>query len=231
MIVEKDQQSDKRKAFLGLISLSFILGLSLFATAGTFKYWQAWIYLLLFSGSSALITLFLINNDMALLKRRLNAGAAAEKKTSQKIIQTFASFAFLAILIVPGFDHRFSWSNVPVFLVVIADFFVSLGFYIVFRVFRENSYTSATIEIAENQSVISTGPYAVVRHPMYSGVLLMLLFTPPALGSFWGLIAFILILIVIILRLLDEENFLFVKLPGYAEYCQKTRFRLIPFLW
>ncbi len=229
--MDRDQQSDKRKAFLGLISLSCILGLILFISAGTLYFWQAWVYLILFSGSSVMITLFLINNDMELLKRRLNAGVAAEKKMSQKIIQSFASFAFIAILIIPGLDHRFSWSNVPVILIVVAEFIVVLGFYIVFRVFRENSYTSATIEIAENQRVISTGPYSVVRHPMYSGALLMLLFTPPALGSYWGLIGFILIFIVIVLRLLDEEKFLSVNLKGYEEYCQRTRFRLIPFIW
>jgi protein-S-isoprenylcysteine O-methyltransferase Ste14 len=229
--MDKDQQSSKKKALMGLVTLTVILGLLLFISAGTLNFWRAWVYLLLFSGSSVLITLFLIRNDMELLKRRLNAGATAEKSMSQKIIQTFASFAFIAILIIPGFDHRFGWSDVPLFLVFVAEFFVLLGFYIVFRVFRENSYTSATIEIAENQQVISTGPYAVVRHPMYSGALLMLLFTPLALGSYWGLIGFILIFIVIVLRLLDEEKFLSVNLPGYTEYCQKTRFRLIPFIW
>jgi protein-S-isoprenylcysteine O-methyltransferase Ste14 len=168
---------------------------------------------------------------MELLKRRLNAGAAAEKERSQKIIQTFASFIFVGILLTPGFDHRFRWSDVPACLVITGDIFVVLGFFIVFRVFRENSYTSAAIEIAEKQTVISTGPYAVVRHPMYSGALLMLLFTPLALGSFWDFLFVILIFAVIVWRLLDEEKFLTKNLPGYAAYCHKTRFRLVPAIW
>jgi protein-S-isoprenylcysteine O-methyltransferase Ste14 len=229
--MNKNDRTDKHKALFGLVWLTIILGLSLFIPAGTLNFWQAWVYLFLFSGSSFLITLFLIRRDVELLKRRLNAGASAEKENSQKIIQTLASIIFIGILLTPGFDHRFKWSDVPVYLVVIGEIFVVLGFFIVFRVFRENSYTSAAIEIAENQTVISTGPYAVVRHPMYSGALLMLLFTPLALGSFWDFLFAILIFIVIVWRLLNEEKFLTKNLEGYAAYCQKTRFRLVPAIW
>src|ERR1700730_1388690 len=160
---------NKRKAFFGLLMLTVILGLALFIPAGTLDYWQAWVYIFLFGGSSLLITLFLMKKDMELLKRRLKAGAREEKERSQKIIQAFAQLAFLSLMLFPAFDHRYSWTNVPVWLVVTGEIFVVLGFYIVFLVFRENSYTSALIEIAEGQKVISTGPYAVVRHPMYSG--------------------------------------------------------------
>lgn len=224
-------RNDKRKALFGLLWLSIILWLFLFIPAGTLDFWQAWIYLFLFCGSSLLITLFLMKRDMELLKRRLNAGAAAEKEKSQKIIQLLASFSFIGILLTPGFDHRFNWSDVPYYLVITGEIFVVLGFYIVFLVFKENSYTSATIEIAENQKVISTGPYSVVRHPMYSGALLMLVFTPLALGSYWGYAFVILIFMVIVWRLLDEEKFLTRNLPGYATYCIKTPFRLIPAIW
>ncbi len=230
-MMDKGDQTSKKKALAGLGWLTVILGLSLFLPAGTPDFWQAWVYLFIFSGSSLAITLFLMKRDMELLKRRLRAGAVAEKERSQKIIQTFARFIFIGVLLVPGFDHRFNWSHVPVFLVVTGEIFVAVGFYIVFLVFRENSYTSATIEIAENQKVISTGLYAVVRHPMYSGALLMLLFTPLALGSFWDLPFVILIFIVIVWRLLDEEKFLAKNLSGYSAYCQKTRFRLIPMVW
>ena len=229
--MEKGDQTSKKKAFAGLGWLTFILGLCLFITAGTLDFWQAWIYLVMFSGSSLAITLFLMKRDMELLKRRLKGGAAGEKERSQKIIQTFAQFIFIGVMLIPGFDHRFKWSHVPVLLVLAGEIFVALGFFIVFLVFRENSYTSAVIEIAENQKVISTGPYAVVRHPMYSGALLMLLFTPLALASFWDLPFVFLIFIVIICRLLDEEKFLSKNLSGYAAYCQKTRFRLIPTIW
>jgi protein-S-isoprenylcysteine O-methyltransferase Ste14 len=224
-------RNDKRKALLGLLWLIIILCLCLFLPAGTLVFWQAWVYLFLFSGSSLLITLFLMKRDMELLKRRLNAGAAAEKERSQKIIQALASFSFIGIMLTPGFDHRFKWSAVPGWLVITGDIFVVVGFYIVFLVFKENSYTSATIEIAENQRVVSTGPYAAVRHPMYSGALLMLLFTPFALGSYWDFSFVILIFIVIVWRLLDEEKFLIKNLPGYKEYFQKIRYRLIPWIW
>ncbi len=229
--MNKNDRTSKRKALFGLIWLIVISGLSFFIPAGTLDFWQAWVYLFLFGGSSLLITLFLMRRDMELLKRRLKAGAAAEKERSQKIIQTLASFIFIGFLVTPGFDHRFKWSDVPVCLVITGEIFVVLGFFIVFRVYRENTYTSAVIEIAENQTVISTGPYAVVRHPMYSGALLMLLFTPLALGSFWDFLFVILIYIVIIWRLLNEEKFLIKNLPGYSAYCEKTRFRLVPEIW
>ena len=229
--MDKEDQTSKQKALAGLGWLTIILGLSLFIPAGTLDFWQAWVYLFIFSGSSLAITLFLMKRDMELLKRRLKGGATAEKEKSQKIIQSFARFIFIGVLLTPGFDHRFKWSHVPVFLVIAGEIFVALGFFIVFLVFRENSYTSAIIEIAENQKVISKGPYAVVRHPMYSGALLLLLFTPFALASFWDLPFVVLIFIVIIWRLLDEEKFLSKNLSGYSAYCQKTRFRLVPMIW
>jgi protein-S-isoprenylcysteine O-methyltransferase Ste14 len=229
--MKKGDQTTIKKALAGLGWLTVILGLLLFVPAGTLDFWQAWVYLFIFSGSSLAITLFLMKRDMELLRRRLKGGAEAEKERSQKIIQTFARFIFVGVLLIPGFDHRFNWSHVPVFLVIAGEIFTTLGFFIVFLVFRENSYTSAIIEVAENQKVISTGPYAVVRHPMYSGALLILLSTPLALGSFWDLPFVILIFIVIIWRLLDEEKFLSKNLSGYSAYCQKTRFRLIPMIW
>ncbi|HEY1869601.1 MAG TPA: isoprenylcysteine carboxylmethyltransferase family protein [Chitinophagaceae bacterium] len=229
--MHKVEQSVKWKSLLGLIWLMLVLGMLLFVPAGTIHFWQAWIYLTIFGVSSLLITLFLMKNDTELLKRRLNAGSKAEKERRQKIIQSFAGFSFMGIMLVPGLDRRLGWSSVPLYQEIIGEIFVALGFLIVFFVFKENTYASATIETAENQRVISTGPYAVVRHPMYSGALLMLLFTPPALGSYWGLIFVVVMIIVIIGRLLDEEQFLSKNLPGYKEYCQKTRFRLIPKIW
>ena len=134
-------------------------------------------------------------------------------------------------LIVPGFDHRFHWSHVHTYLIVGADVVVLFGFVIVFFVFKENSYTSATIEVAANQYVISTGLYSVVRHPMYSGGLLLMFFTPLALGSWWALPFALPMFVVIILRLLDEEKVLLQSLTGYKEYCQKVHYRLIPRIW
>jgi protein-S-isoprenylcysteine O-methyltransferase Ste14 len=229
--MNKVDQSIKWKAYFGLFWLLVIMGFLFFLPAGTFKFWQAWIYLIIFGTSSLLITLFLIKKDVELLKRRIKAGAAAENERNQKIIQAFAQLIFIGIMIIPGFDHRYAWSDVPVYLVITGDVLVTLGFFIVFLVFKENSFTSAIIEIAENQKVISTGPYKFVRHPMYSGALLLLIFTPPALGSFWSFPFVVLMIMIIIYRLLDEEKFLSKNLTGYEAYCQMTRYRLIPGIW
>lgn len=169
-----------------------------------------------------------MKKDPALLERRINAGSTAEKSKNQKIIQFIAQFAFIAIFLVSAFDHRFLWSNVPVYTTIIGDVLVILGFFIVFLVFKENTFTSAVIEVNKKQKVITTGPYSFVRHPMYSGALLMLLATPLALGSWWGLLTFIPMLFVIVLRLLDEEKYLLKNLTGYNEYCKTVHWRLIP---
>jgi protein-S-isoprenylcysteine O-methyltransferase Ste14 len=217
-----------KKAFGGLVFLVLILGLILFFPAGTSNYWQAWAYIGIFFISAGAITLYLMKKDTALLERRLTAGPAGEKEKTQKIIQSIAQFAFIAIYLLSGFDHRYAWSNVPASVVIAGDILVACGFYIVFMVFKENTFTSATIEVDDKQTVISTGPYSIVRHPMYSGALIMLIGTPIALGSWWGLMAFLFIAAVIVWRLIDEEKFLSANLPGYTEYCSKVRSRLIP---
>jgi protein-S-isoprenylcysteine O-methyltransferase Ste14 len=219
------------KTTLGFASLILLLAIALFAPAWTFRFWQALLYLFLFASSSAAITLYLWKRDQALLSRRISAGPIAEKTRAQQIIQLFASIAFLAILVVPSLDHRFSWSHVPLWIVLAGDLLVVLGFYMVFKVFCVNTFTSATVEVNERQTVISIGPYAFVRHPMYSGALIMLLGTPLALASWWGLFAFVLMFAVIVIRLLDEEKFLLANLPGYAEYVARVRYRLMPSVW
>jgi protein-S-isoprenylcysteine O-methyltransferase Ste14 len=216
------------KAWLGLMFLALAMGLLLFLPAGTVRWWQAWAYLGVFFGASVLITLYLMKHDPALLRRRLSGGPTAEKEKTQKIIMLFASLGFIASLVEPALDHRFSWSSVPTTVVVAGDALSALCFYITFLVYRENTFTSATIEIAEGQRVISTGPYAVVRHPMYAGGSLLFLGTPLALGSYWGLLAFAATLPALIWRLLDEETFLSRNLPRYTEYCANVRWRLIP---
>ena len=219
------------KTTFGFANLIGLLAIALFAPAWTLRFWQAWLYLLLFASSSAAITVYLWKRDQALLSRRVSAGPLAEKSRAQQIIQLFASIGFLAILVVPSLDHRFSWSHVPLWIVLAGDLLVVLGFYMVFKVFCVNTFTSATIEVDEQQTVISIGPYAFVRHPMYSGALVMLLGTPLALASWWGLIAFVIMVAVIVIRLLDEEKLLLANLPGYAEYVAKVRYRLMPYVW
>ena len=216
------------KAWLGLIFLAIVMGLLLFVSAGTAHYWQAWAYLAVFFGASLLTTRYLMKRNPALLKRRLKGGPTAEKEKTQKIIMLFLSAGFIALLVVPGLDHRFGWSPVPLLGVIAGDVLVAVGFYIIFLVYRENPFTSATIEVAEDQKVISTGPYAFVRHPMYAGALLYLLGAPLALGSYWGFLVLLAMAPLLTLRLLDEERFLSKNLPRYTEYCAKVRSRLIP---
>lgn len=219
------------RTVVGFLALVLMLGLALFLSAGTLRYWQAWVYLGVFSVCVILITAYLIKYDRPLLERRVRAGPTAETDKRQKIIQSLASLFFLALFIVSGLDFRFGWSKVPPSLSLAADGVVALSFLIVFVVFRENSYTSATIEIAEKQEVITSGPYRLVRHPMYAGGTLLLLVTPLALGSWVGLLFALPVILVIVVRLLEEEKFLAASLKGYEEYRQKVRYRLIPFVW
>ena len=219
------------KSFLGLVFLVLVLALALFLSAGSLGFWQAWVFLAVWTLCVALITAYLAKYDQKLLASRTQAGPVAETQKVQQVIQGFASLFFIGLFIVPGLDFRFHWSAVPPLLSWIADGFVALGFFFVFLVFRENSYTSAVIEVADEQKVISTGPYSLVRHPMYAGASLLLLFAPLALGS-WVAIPFPWPLILVVaVRALEEEKFLTKSLNGYAEYCQKVRYRLIPFIW
>lgn len=219
------------KAWLALAVLTVVMAFLVFVPAGTVHYWQAWVYLAIFAGVSALTTLDLIRTDQALLERRMRGGPTAEKQPTQKVIMLSMSIGFIALLVVPALDHRFGWSAVPLGGVVAGDLLVALGFYLIFLVYRENTFTSATIEVAENQKVISTGPYARVRHPMYASAILYLLGTPLALGSYWGLVPVVAMMPFLVWRLLAEERFLARNLAGYTDYQQRIRHRLVPFVW
>jgi len=218
----------EKRAWRGLVILALVMGLLLFIPAGTIRYWPAWGYLEVFFGASILITLNLMKHDPALLERRLSAGPTAEKEKTQKVIQIFTSFGFIALQVVSALDFRFRWSKTLIALIMVGNLMTAVGFYIVFLVYRENPFTSATIEIASDQRVISAGPYALVRHPMYSGGLLLLLGTPLALGSYWALLAVVAMVPFLVWRLFDEERFLSKNLEGYTEYCDKVRWRLVP---
>jgi protein-S-isoprenylcysteine O-methyltransferase Ste14 len=220
-----------KRAVGGLLRLLIIIALLLFLPAWTLDYWQAWVFLAVFSLSVFGITLSLMKKDPKLLERRINAGPGAEKERSQKIIQSLATIAFIGVIVFPSVDHRLRWSSVPIPVAIAGDALVMLGFLITFLVFKENTFTSSTIEVEPGQKVISTGPYALLRHPMYVGALLMLLGVPLALGSWWGLFTLIPITLVILWRLLEEEKFLTKNLRGYSEYQNKVRYRLVPFIW
>lgn len=201
----------------------------IFLPAGTICFWQGWAFFAAFCIPTLLITIYFLFKDPALIGRRIKSG---ETRTEQKIFQTISGVVFFTgLLVIPGLDYRFSWSSVPCIMTIMADAFVLLGFLIVFFVFKTNSYTSATIGVSEGQKVITTGLYSVVRHPMYLGAVLILLFMPLALDSLWALIPAFFICVFVVFRLLDEEKVLLRDLDGYQEYCQKTRYHLIPLIW
>ncbi len=219
------------KSFLGLGFLLLVLATALFASAGTLDYWQAWAYLGTFAAGTLSITVWLMRNDRGLLALRTKAGPMAELRRSQQIIQGVASLLFLGMYVLSGLNFRFGWSAIPAVAAAGCDVVVLLGFAIVFLVFRVNSFTSSTIEVAAGQAVVERGPYAVVRHPMYAGAGLLVLATPPALGSLAAVPLAVGLVVVVIVRLLDEERFLSQNLAGYREYASKVRYRLLPFLW
>ena len=220
-----------RKAFVGLAILFLVMAALLFVSAGTLHYWQAWTYLAVYFGASIAITLYLVKKDPELLARRMSGGPFAEKEPAQRIIMSITSLGFIALAIVPALDRRFGWSDVPVYAVALGDAVMLLGWLGIYFVFRENSFAAATIQSSADQRVISTGPYAWVRHPMYAAALVMLLGISPALGSWWGIPIVIAILPALIWRLTDEERFLVRNLPGYPEYQGRVRYRLLPFVW
>jgi protein-S-isoprenylcysteine O-methyltransferase Ste14 len=219
------------RAWAGLVFLVLSIGLLTFLPAWTLSYWQAWVFLGTFTLMTAVITAYLIKFDPELLRRRVKAGPIAESDPIQKIIQSMASGFFISIFLVSSLDHRFAWSRTGDAVALAGDFMVVAGLLFVFRVFKENSHTSALIEVEAGQKTITTGPYALIRHPMYAGALVMLLGTPLSLGSWWGLLAVPPLLAVILWRLTIEEVYLEKNLGGYSEYKAHVKFRLLPFIW
>lgn len=211
--------------FLGAI---LVLSALFFLPAGTFAYREAWVYLAILFIPMLFVFFYLLNNDPELLARRMKT---REKESEQKLIIKLSFIPFLLAFLLPGFDKRLGWSNVPVGMVVMADILVVLGYGMVFLVFRENRYASRVVEVEQEQTVISSGPYAMIRHPMYLGSLLLYILSPLALGSYWAMIPAILIIPVIVARIRNEESVLARDLSGYQEYMQKTRYRLIPGVW
>src|SRR5579859_769968 len=220
-----------KKAWRALAIMFVISAALLFLTAGTLHYWQAWLFLAVYFAASIAIILYLINKDPALLARRMSGGPFAEKEPAQRIIMSLASVGFIALVLVPPLDRRFGWSHLPVWAVLAGDLVMLLGWLGIFFVLRENSFASATIESSADQRVISTGPYAWVRHPMYATALVMLLGVSPALGSWWGVPVLVATAPALIWRLIDEERFLVQNLQGYREYRERVRYRLLPFVW
>jgi protein-S-isoprenylcysteine O-methyltransferase Ste14 len=213
------------------LQLPIMLALLVFLPAGTLDYWQGWLFSAVFVACSLAVTLYLAVKNPELLERRMNVGPGAEKEPTQKAIMVVALLAFAAMPVLSAIDHRFGWSSVPASIVILGDVLIVLAYVGFTLVFRENTFGAATIQVVEGQRVISTGPYAVVRHPMYSWGLLLMLGIPLALGSWWGLLIAVIGVAGIVARLLDEERFLAGNLPGYSDYMRRVRYRLVPRLW
>ncbi|MDP4275594.1 MAG: isoprenylcysteine carboxylmethyltransferase family protein [Bacteroidota bacterium] len=220
------QKISKSKAYIMPFIVIIVLSLILFLPAGTLRFWQAWIYLTIFSIITIFMIVYFSKKSPELLTRR------SEFREQEKVrkIPPFLKL-FLVMYLIPGLDFRFNWSAVPLWLVIVANIMVCSGYIFIIIVFNENSYASATIKLENEQRVISTGPYAIIRHPMYAGMLLMTLFTPLALGSYWALIPCILFIPWLYLRIKNEEEILLNELPGYGEYCGKIKYRLFPLIW
>src|SRR5262249_51966981 len=210
---------------------AIVLGVLLFLPAGTLDYWQAWVFIVVFLVSTNAIGVYLSIKDPALLERRKKAGPAAEGSMAQKIIMSLVILGFLALLVFAALDHRFEWSRVSPGVSIAGDALVALSFMVFYVVLKENSYSGSTVQTFERQRVISTGPYALIRHPMYAGALVMIVGVALALGSWWALAFLPFTILVLIWRILDEEQLLKRDLPGYTEYTHSMRYRLVPHLW
>jgi protein-S-isoprenylcysteine O-methyltransferase Ste14 len=220
-----------KKALISLLYLLLATAALLFIPAGSLLYWQAWVFLAIFFVAALGMTLYLMQTSQALLQRRIRGGPTAEKSMPQKIIMSIMLFGMVAMIVVSALDHRFGWSQMSVPTVLAGDALIVLGWLAFIAVFRENPFAAATVELADDQKVISTGPYAMVRHPMYTGFFVMFIGMPIALGSWWGLLLLVPVLPGLAWRLLDEESFLVRGLSGYDAYRQQVRYRLIPGIW
>jgi len=217
-----------RKVYIRIALLLPVLWAVLFIPAGTLAYWEAWVYLAVLLIPFTFVVIYLFKHSPDLLERRMQT---REREPAQRRLISLSLFWFILAFILPGLDRRFGWSDVPVPVVLAADLLVLLGYGIVVLAFRENQYASRTVQVEQGQKVIATGPYALVRHPMYLGAMLMYAASPLALGSYWALIPALVIVPILVVRIVNEEQVLERELPGYPEYRQATRYRLLPGIW
>ncbi|MGA7050031.1 MAG: isoprenylcysteine carboxylmethyltransferase family protein [Mycobacterium sp.] len=214
----------------GLVEL-VAFGLMLFLPAGTFNYWQAWVFLVVVALTAWIPTIYLQRTSPDVLERRMRGGPTAETRVAQKIVIAGLYLSLAAMVVVSVFDHRFGWSPVPTAICLVGDVLVAVGLGVVVLVIVQNSYAAATVQVEADQKVVSTGLYGLVRHPMYTGNVVMMVGIPLALGSYWGLVFVVPALIVLASRIRDEEKLLREELMGYREYTQKVRYRLVPCMW
>jgi protein-S-isoprenylcysteine O-methyltransferase Ste14 len=214
-------------SIIGLVAF----GLMVFWPAGTFDYWRGWAFIAVFAAATTIPSIYLAATNPAALNRRMQAGPAAETRPLQKIIITFAFLMMGALIVVSALDFRFGWSSVPAVVSVVGDVLVGGGLLITMATTIQNGYAAANIKVESDQTVVSTGFYALVRHPMYFGNVVLMIGTPLALGSYWGLLFVIPGLAVLATRILDEEKVLADELTGYRDYAQRVHYRLVPGVW
>lgn len=217
-----------RTLALRLFAAAMVLGAMFFLPAGTLHYWEAWVYLGTTLVPIGSFSVYLLKKNPALLERRLKA---REKEPAQKRIMALSLVVLLAAFLTPGFDKRFDLSEVPAWLVVASDGAVLVGYCLFVLILKENEYASRTVAVEEGQHVVTTGPYSLIRHPMYFAATLIYLASPLALGSFWALIPASLFPFFLAARIYNEESVLLRDLEGYADYCKEVRYRLIPGVW
>jgi protein-S-isoprenylcysteine O-methyltransferase Ste14 len=215
---------------LGLVE-PVTFGLMLFLAAGTFNYWQAWVFLVVFALSGWIPGIYLLRTNPVALQRRMRGGPTAETRVVQKVVMGGAWSSLAAMFVVSGLDHRFGWTSVPTAICLVGDVLVAVGVSVMMLVVIQNSHAAATVRVETGQTLVSTGLYGLVRHPMYTGNAIMMVGIPLALGSYWALGFVIPGLIVLSLRIRDEEKLLQAELDGYREYTQKVRYRLVPCMW
>lgn len=219
-----------RVTLTAVVSLLFF-GALLFGPAGTLDYWQSWVFIAVFTVASLVPSAYLAVRDPAALRRRMKAGPTAESRPVQKLVMVGTTSTVVAVLLVSALDHRFGWSSVPIAVVVLGDVLVVAGLTVAQLVVIQNRWAAATITVEDGQQLVSTGLYGLVRHPMYTGALMMMAGMPLALDSYWGLVAVGSAVPLLGLRIVDEEAMLRADLPGYDQYTQRVRFRLVPLLW
>ncbi len=208
-----------------------VFGSMLFFPAGTLDYWQAWVFLVVVAICAWIPPIYLLRRNPDALQRRMSGGPTAETRLAQKVVIAGLYLSLAGMVVVSALDHRFGWSQVPPAICLVGDVLVALGLGVVGLVIIQNSYAASTVRVEAGQTVVSTGLYGLVRHPMYTGNVIMMLGIPLALGSYWGLVFVVPGVIVLASRIRDEEKLLRHDLDGYQEYTQKVRHRLLPGMW
>ena len=214
----------------GIVGLAFF-GVALFWPAGTVHYWQAWVFIAVFSATTLGPSIVLAVTAPAALRRRLHGGPTAETRTVQKIAIWAITVAAFGMFVLSALDHRFSWSSVPIAVVVLGNALVAVGLTLAQTVVFQNNFAGASIRVEDDQPLVSTGLYGLVRHPMYFGALLMMFGTPLALGSYRAIVVSAVAIPVLVIRILDEEGMLRSELGGYDAYTRQVRYRLLPYVW